>query len=64
MQTHCALFDRRHHIPSTVGILNELRSGFVPGYARKSLVQFGFVTSVETAEGPSRGRSCHKEPSL
>ena len=36
-------FGRRQRIPSTVEILDELRSGLVPGYVRKSWAQHGFI---------------------
>ena len=36
-------FGRRQRIPSTVEILDELRSGLVPGYVRKSWAQDGFI---------------------
>ena len=36
-------FGRRHRIPSTVEILDELRSGLVPGYVRKSGAQHGLI---------------------
>jgi hypothetical protein len=43
MQTHYIQYGRRHKIPSTVEILDELRADYVPGYVRKSWAQFGFV---------------------
>jgi hypothetical protein len=43
MQTHYIRFGIKHRIPSTVSILDELRSACVPGYVRKSWTQFGFA---------------------
>jgi len=43
MQNYYVKYGRRHRIPSTVEILDELRRGYVPGYVRKSWAQFGFV---------------------
>lgn len=43
MQSYYVRFGRRHRIPSTVEILDELRSGLVPGYVRKSWAQEGFT---------------------
>lgn len=43
MQAHYTRFGRRYRIPSTMEILDELRSGYLPGYVRKSWAQFGFV---------------------
>lgn len=42
MLSYYVRFGRRHRIPSTVEILDELRSGLVPGYVRKSWAQWGF----------------------
>jgi hypothetical protein len=67
MQTHYTRFGRRYRIPSTVEILDELRSDFIPGYTRKSWAQFGFVTrapAVEAADSLSRRQACHGEASL
>lgn len=55
MQTHYIQYGRRHRIPSTVEILDELRSGYVPGYVRKSWAQFGFVKpgcDVDKSQSP------------
>lgn len=43
MLSYYVRFGRRHRIPSTVEILDELRSGLVPGYVRKSWAQQGFT---------------------
>lgn len=43
MQTHYIQYGRRHRIPSTVEILDELRSGYLRDYVRKSWAQFGFT---------------------
>lgn len=42
MQSYYVRFGRRHRLPSTVEILDELRSGYLPGYVRKSWAQEGF----------------------
>ena len=42
MQSYFVRFGRRHRLPSTVEILDELRSGYLPGYVRKSWAQHGF----------------------
>lgn len=36
MLSYYVRFGRRHRLPSTVGILDELRSALLPGYVRKS----------------------------
>lgn len=64
MQTHYTRFGRRYRIPSTVEILDELRSGYILGYVRKSCAQFGFVprqAEVGPAKNPSSEQPCHKE---
>jgi hypothetical protein len=43
MQNYYVCFGSRHPIPSTVEILDELRSGYVPGHVRKSWAQYGFT---------------------
>jgi hypothetical protein len=43
MLAYYVRFGRRHRIPSTVEILDELRSGLVPDYVRKSWAQHGFI---------------------
>jgi hypothetical protein len=39
MLSYYVRFGHRHRIPSTVEILDELRSGLVPGYVRQSWAQ-------------------------
>lgn len=50
MQNYYVRFGRRHKFPSTVEILDELRSGLVPGYFRKSLAQHGFAKPACASE--------------
>ena len=50
MQNYYVKYGRRHRIPSTVEILDELRSGYVPGYVRKSRAQFGFVRDTQPGQ--------------
>jgi hypothetical protein len=42
MLSYYVRFGRRHRLPSTVEILDELRSAYLPGYVRKSWAQQGF----------------------
>jgi hypothetical protein len=51
MKNYYIKYGRRHPIPSTVEILDELRSGLVPGYVRKSWAQFGFVNDGASSNG-------------
>lgn len=48
MQNYYVRFGRRHPLPSTAEILDELRADYVPGYVRKSMAQYGF-----TRRGPA-----------
>ena len=52
-------FGRRHRIPSTVEILDELRSGLVPGYVRKSWAQQGFIRPPISSGDAARSVSEH-----
>jgi hypothetical protein len=42
MLSYYVRFGRRHRLPSTLEILDELRSAYLPGYVRKSWAQQGF----------------------
>jgi hypothetical protein len=57
MQNYYVRFGRRHGIPSTAEILDELRSDYVPGYVRKSWAQFGF-----TKPGPESAEPMKPDP--
>jgi hypothetical protein len=50
MHNYYVRFGRRHKFPSTVEILDELRSDLVPGYFRKSWAQHGFAKPVCASE--------------
>lgn len=52
MQNYYVRFGRRHSIPSTAEILDELCSDYVPGYVRKSSAQYGFTKSGAAAATP------------
>ena len=54
MQNYYVRFGRRHSIPSTAEILDELRSDYVPDYVRKSWAQFGFTKSGPEAAEPMK----------
>ena len=46
MKSYYIRFGRRHPLPSTLEILDELRHACVPGYVRKSWAQDGFRRPV------------------
>jgi hypothetical protein len=56
MRPYYVRFGRPHRLPSTVEILDELRSGYLPGYVRKSWAQDGFTPTSVGGEHAGTGQ--------